>query len=452
MTVARNEPALSEVIGFVLLLVVVITAFSIYLTYAVPAQGREKEILHMNEIRDQFVMYKLGVDALWTNSQTGTAMSTTLNLGTQGGATQGATSFIPIMNPVPSAGTLTLNNRQEVLTVQSRSLMRDTVIPLRNETSVAGSFTIDQIPDQLIVNISDSNIDSTHRTKRSVSVQGQGQDWFVNVTVNPKTTNFYSNITYYGTDITIDITKNSIKSLQGFTVYQDILSNTNYSVNLLDDAYGLKNYIQYPTTISFTKYGTTNGYGIVNISYEQEQVSTHSVTLGSLQYYARNNYWITQTYYYQNGGVFLQQDNTTCKLPPTITFTYDTNTGIIGVKIIELPFQQTNAGNIGGNSPAQVRTQVTSIQNLSYSRTYNNTKWVNLSITTNDSSAAAVWYQYFNDAINVTAGVPNKRVYYYSLKSGSQAFLLVNGTGSSAQYDVHVEGLRANLSATLQGG
>jgi hypothetical protein len=467
MTFPRNEHALSEVIGFILILVVVITAFSIYLTYAVPAQGREKEILHMNEIRDQFVMYKIGVDALWTNSQVSTAMSTTFNLGTQGGTTQGSYSIIPIMSPVPSTGTLSLNNRQEVLTVQSRSLMWDNMVVFRNETNIPGSLPVNATPQQLIINITDST--PTDLAKRYVQVQGQGQDWLVNVTVNPVTTYYehatcagfpvvctYTNAYNYNrTDITIDVSKKDLMVLQGYPVYQNIRSATNYSVNLLDDAYGLKNYIQYPATILFSETDPTNritSYGIVNISYEQEQVSTHSVTLGALQYYARNNYWIPQTYYYQNGGVFLLQDNTTYKLPPTITFSYDKSTGIIGVKIIELPFQQTNAGNIGGSSPAQVKTQVVNIQNLSYSQIYNNTKWVNLSITTNDSSAAAAWYQYFKDAINVTAGVPDNDVYYRTRYSGSQAFILVSGTGSSTQYDVHVEGIRANLSASIQGG
>jgi hypothetical protein len=467
MRFTDNEHALSEVIGFILILVVVITAFSIYLTYAVPAQGREKEILHMNEVRDQFVMYKIGIDALWTNSQVGTAMSTTFTLGTQGGATQGSYSFIPIMSPVPSSGTLILNNRREVLTVQSRGLIQGNTVVVTNQTNVPGSLPVNATPLQLIVNITDST--PTDLTKRYMQVQGQGQDWLVNVTVNPVTTYYEHTVScpegvctyqdayrYNRTDITIDVSKGSVMVLQGFPVYQNIQSATNYSVNLLDEAYGLKNFIQYPTTISFSETDPTNritSYGIVTISYELEQVATHSVTLGSLAYYANNHYWIPQTYYYQNGGVFLQQDNSTYKLPPTITFSYDNRTGIIGVKIIELPFQQTNAGNIGGNSPAQVRTQVTGIQNLSYSQIYNNSKWINLSISTDDSYAAEVWYQYFNDAINVTAGVPNKRVYYYSLYSGTQAFLFVNGTSlSSTQYDVHVEGLRANLSATMQGG
>jgi len=207
-------------------------------------------------------------------------------------------------------------------------------------------------------------------------------------------------------------------------------------------------------TVTFTKYGTlVSGYGIVTLTDEYEKEATHSLALGALEYSASNNYWIPQTYYYQNGGVFLQQDNSTYKLPPTITFSYDKGTGIIGVKIIELPFQQTNAGNLGGNSPAQVRTQVTGIQNLPYSQTYNNTRWINLSISTNDSRAAAVWYRYFTDAINITAGVPDNGQYYLKGLSSTQAFLLINGTGTSdTQYDVHTEGMRANLSATIQGG
>jgi len=472
MTAACNDHALSEVIGFILLLVVIIAAFSIYLTYSVPAQGRENEILHMNEVRDQFVTYKIGVDALWTNSQIGTAMSTSFDLGTQGTATQGGFSFIPIMNPVPSGGTIALNQRQEVLTVQSKGLIRDgTIILLHTDVSPTGSFLLNATPQQFIVNISDTTPSDYISGKRSVLVQ-QGQNWSVNVTVNPRTTYYnystscspgciYADGTKYtGTDITIDVYKNGVMVLQDYTVYKNIQPRSsvpNYTVNLLDDAYGLKNFLAaqaYPMTVTFTKYGTlVSGYGIVTLTDEYEKEATHSLALGALEYSASNNYWIPQTYYYQNGGVFLQQDNSTYKLPPTITFSYDKGTGIIGVKIIELPFQQTNAGNLGGNSPAQVRTQVTGIQNLPYSQTYNNTRWINLSISTNDSRAAAVWYRYFTDAINITAGVPDNGQYYLKGLSNTQAFLLINGTGTSdTQYDVHTEGMRANLSATIQGG
>jgi hypothetical protein len=475
MRPARSENGLSEVIGFILILVVVMAAFSIYLTYSVPAQGRENEILHMNEVRDQFVTYKVGVDALWTNSQVGTAMSTTFNLGTAGTATQGGGfSIIPVMNPVPSSGTLALNQRQEVLTVQSRGLISDGFVK-PNQTDVPGSFSLNTTPLQLLVNISDSsNPLSSNLNKRYVVVEGPS--WRVNVSVTPVTTYYehaicvwnaapsvdcsYSDAYRYNrTDITIDVIKNGVTTLQDYMVYKNIQPQSIvpiYTINLLDDAYGLKNYLvnqQYPMTVTFTKSSSSlTGYCNVSLIDEYDRQASHSVPLGGLEYRAGNNYWIPQTYYYQNGGVFLQQDDgTSTKLPPTITFSYNATDGIIGVKIIELPFQQTNAGNLGGNSPAQVRTQVTGIQNLPYSQTYNNTKWINLSISSNDSRGVAAWLGALDNSANITAGIP--RDYYNQSSSAGQMYLLISGKDrTDTLYDIHVEGLRANLSATVQGG
>jgi hypothetical protein len=59
------ESGLSEVIGFVLIIGLIVVVASLYLTYGVPAQGRENEIVHMNEIKDQFVGYKLSLDSLF---------------------------------------------------------------------------------------------------------------------------------------------------------------------------------------------------------------------------------------------------------------------------------------------------------------------------------------------------------------------------------------------------
>ena len=92
---SHREQALSEVIGFVLILGIVMAAFSLYLIYGVPVQGRENEINHMSDINDQFVSYKIGVDSLWTNQQTGLAMSTTFPLGTAGQTAQGIDQHHP---------------------------------------------------------------------------------------------------------------------------------------------------------------------------------------------------------------------------------------------------------------------------------------------------------------------------------------------------------------------
>ena len=121
------EAGLSEVIGFVLIIGLIVVVASLYLTYGVPAQGRENEILHMNEVKDQFVGYKLSLDSLFNNNKVGTTVSSSFTLGTSGGYTQGTFSFIPMMSPVNSGGTFAINQRTvepETLKITSQSQIR----------------------------------------------------------------------------------------------------------------------------------------------------------------------------------------------------------------------------------------------------------------------------------------------------------------------------------------
>jgi hypothetical protein len=79
------ESGLSKVIGFVLIIGLIVVVASLYLSYGVPAQGRDNEIVHMNEIKDQFVGYKLILDSLFNNNKVGTTVSNSFTLGTVGG-------------------------------------------------------------------------------------------------------------------------------------------------------------------------------------------------------------------------------------------------------------------------------------------------------------------------------------------------------------------------------
>jgi len=120
----ERDGALSEVVGFVLIIGVLVVVASLYMTYSVPAQGRENEILHMNAVKDQFVSYKIGLDSLFNNNKIGTTVANSFTLGTGGGYTQGVFSYIPVMSPLSSSGVMAINPRTEVpetLTVQSSS-------------------------------------------------------------------------------------------------------------------------------------------------------------------------------------------------------------------------------------------------------------------------------------------------------------------------------------------
>ena len=62
-----TDDGLSEVIGFILIIAVLVVIASLYVTYVVPAQGREAEIEHMTYIKNQFVDFKIALDSLWIN-------------------------------------------------------------------------------------------------------------------------------------------------------------------------------------------------------------------------------------------------------------------------------------------------------------------------------------------------------------------------------------------------
>ncbi|PKL58431.1 MAG: hypothetical protein CVV34_02335, partial [Methanomicrobiales archaeon HGW-Methanomicrobiales-5] len=114
-----NELALSEVIGFILLLGVLVTAMAIWMMYVVPANGREDEISQMSAVKDRFTDYKISLDSLWVNNQTQVMLSTTFNLGTGGGNTEAGGLFLPMLNPIASSAVISVKDTGDRMTINT---------------------------------------------------------------------------------------------------------------------------------------------------------------------------------------------------------------------------------------------------------------------------------------------------------------------------------------------
>jgi hypothetical protein len=315
-----SETGLSEVVGFVLILGVLVLVFSLYLTYGIPAQGRENEIVHMNEVKDQFVAYKLSLDSLFNNGKVGTTLSNSFTLGTGGGYTQGMISFIPVMSPVSSGGTLAINpvgpdqrvTDNETLTITSQSLILNDTSHYSVDYHVSSPATITYIPSHVYVNI--SNIPSTsYRNKDGVyGWTVNTTSWIAIINLTPQNTfsqnyswadtpscpptspygpvlvlganagclvpkNFFE---YTQSDLTISINKNNISTMQSYPVYRNIMFDQTqpYTIDLMNNAYGLSSEIQPSQTITMhpfddSNFITANG----NITYNLRTV-VHNYT------------------------------------------------------------------------------------------------------------------------------------------------------------------------------
>jgi hypothetical protein len=117
MDSTATDRALSEVVGFVMILGVIVVGLSIYQVYFVPAEGREDEIVHMGVVNERFTDYKVSLDSLWINNWTGSTLSTSFDLGTGGSNTQNAGWSINLFAPVYSTGTVKVNQRNENMTI-----------------------------------------------------------------------------------------------------------------------------------------------------------------------------------------------------------------------------------------------------------------------------------------------------------------------------------------------
>jgi len=120
-----DDVALSEVIGFVMLLALVVVALSLYMVYVVPLSGKDQEIAQMNRINEQFTDYKFTLDNIRTlmqvNNLSPVMTSTSFNLGTGGSNTQAGGFFLYMLQPVSSSATLSINTTGDTFDIDSNS-------------------------------------------------------------------------------------------------------------------------------------------------------------------------------------------------------------------------------------------------------------------------------------------------------------------------------------------
>ena len=485
----RTDLALSEVIGFVLIIALIVIVASLYLTYGVPAQGRENEILHMTEVKDEFVSYKLSLDSLFNNNKVGTSVSNSFTPGTTGGYSQGMMGFIPIMSPVGSSGLITINDpvHDEVLTIQSQSLIVDP--SNRAVTELPSTGTPQRImnrPQNLYVNISVSV--GTDLTSKRYGTQVSGTGWKAVVNLTPRLTNlptisnqssstcpqgtqltgtsgsgsgmlYYcmnpaGGLVYNGTDIGVTVIKGTSTTLQDLPVIRTVTAGRTYTVDLMDPAYGLESVMTYPDNLSLSNTYTSTGIsgrGNATYGYREMTYTMPPVALGSLEYQAQNSYWIPQTYYYQMGGVFLSQydGNVTWKLPPAISISNDTVDNTVKVLNINvLAFESSASGKIGGNSPVQIKTTLNRMSHLPYATVSpgnGNTKSIRLALNTTDNQSRTLWQNYFNYMVktnavsSTTAGTV-----------GNETYIVINSADPN-RYGINVVAWNASYTPSVQG-
>lgn len=490
MPTPHTDEGLSEVIGFILILALIAALASLYITYVVPAQGRELEIKHMTQVNDQFLQYKTMVDSLWINGQENAPISNTFTLGTVTGLTQGA-FVIPIFQPYPSTGMMVVNGRTDSLTINGDFLKdapgqtfssMDTPINfepghifiqmMTTNTSERGGLilkpengnwiiwlNVTSIPDPQTASAGSVPLFPTPTSSQSSINWTELKNWIdANLNNNPTGWIYQLNATINPTGtstpaITMTMIKNNYTVFSDLPVVKKIQNNIWYTIDILDDAYGLRNELSVPfdlreplnqtSTWIHYKYPGQVGFQAVTLSQSHQ--------LDSLEFRSSNNYWIQQDYYYQQGGVFLKQpDGMVSKVVPLISVT--NKTGIPTIRVVDIILN--GSGNIGGSSPVQVVSTLTSredyiIDNQKLVRGLPNARNVTLIINAQDQQTAQMWNQTFSRIRQAALSEDFPPAWIPApVQTGNTVRFTVRDPDN--KYSLFLDYTRVNLSVSLQ--
>lgn len=104
----RRDAAVTEVIGFVGILMLVITALTIWSLVALPDQIERSEVSHVEEIQLEFGEFKTGVDTLWLANNTGVVRKAVFGLAPGSRITE--SSILPDLMGSQGSGSLWLED------------------------------------------------------------------------------------------------------------------------------------------------------------------------------------------------------------------------------------------------------------------------------------------------------------------------------------------------------
>jgi hypothetical protein len=454
----RKGRAISEAVGFILILAAVIVALSLYLVYLMPAMGREGEIATMNEVKERLAEYKIDIDTLWTSRQCSTAYGPAISMGSRNSG--GILSFLPGMLKPPNADpTLGLNQRDEYISITSDSYYPATSAGYNVTGPLSTSpvnINVNRVPRNFYITLSPDDL----TLQKGVRLQGPTWSAWVNITPSYKNVSRFSmDVTSDGfvngwtqwyeelldrTDVTVSILKGQSPIFTDLVVYQQVKVSGVYQVDLMNQAYGVSSELQYPQTVQAWTTNTT-----VNASYwayygTVPKVTEVNVSMGSLEFHSNNYFYVPQTYYYQLGGVFLeQQDGAIVEVPPSISLSYVNGSPMVKVGKILL-WGSRQATNMSGTAPITMATAVTDIVDTPLAPGAN-TRWVNLSITAANANVAQMWNRTFREIAD-RGGLPT--TIYTTGASGKTAFILI--TGNPQLYDIQLSVTQVNVSGDYQ--
>lgn len=387
----KREQGLSEVIGFLMIIALLGMLFSMYLLYVVPLQGRDSEISHMDQVKEQFSGIIMDINALIVNEKLNYPLQREISLGSGQGGTSGAFSIFPVQSYSDSSGTLTVDTENPALGEITFTLngtgVNSTPSKGPDNPDYVKSVIIDPHSIQIRPNYFYLNYhvaDSSPVNESDIIKISSLTNWSAIVRVIDHYDQNYVNIsnwTDFPGDLTITVKKGENTTIDNLTVVKYVEKNRSYPINLYDWTYGLADVIKdtYDVTYKVNDQEEEGPFPIGQVKYpemvEKEIEMNHDFSTGGddeihplsmFSFRSDNKYWINQEYQYQWGALFINQtDGTALSFLPPVNIKMNDD-GIIHVDLTDTIIETHGKENpnvlISGN---QVNPVIITLSNLS---------------------------------------------------------------------------------------
>ena len=389
----KREKALSEVIGFLMIVSLLGILFSMYLLYVVPIQGRDAEISHMKYVTREFIGLKADIDGLIINNKINMPIARSFELGTLSSIGSGALSVMPLSSYIEASGLLMVNEQNDFLgvtvyasAVNLSNLPPIVIPPISNPlVEIHCNSRYDCFPIGFINPkcISDRCYNFTVKERFPLNTTPGRVSLTNPVFATPTPTvpaegtalnlsNFTADITFLEIapqyDLVLETLANNIPRtfIAEKTVIENLSFGKNYTYNFLKDN------VIFPNNSS--DYFLINPDeklpdDLYNYNTLTTKIKEYPPRIGSLKYESNNRYWINQHLLYEMGGLFLTQPSdkgSSVILVPSIALSpvqniSDPSEYILKVRINNIKITDTE--DISGSVSAQIYTKVDNILN-----------------------------------------------------------------------------------------
>jgi len=450
MSVDKRDSALSEVIGMILIIAILVAAMSVYVTYMVPEKGKASEIRHMNDVRGSFLELSYLIDSLWVNGQIHVPVTVPIRLHSTSEPT-----ILPLFTPVSSQGVLSINQGDpgDRFTVQFLGFNEQRVFinpPPSDQIEHGVLKTLSREPYKVLLNFTPLLSPTRNIPKSGILATLNGVNSGVNFSVQLHIRNFIEDTTVIpgSDDETISLASRYRHSLVAidtksgleYVVVHDLGSNAiEVDIKPVLDLFPGATLVK-GSQLEFNPIGglpnpaecvasnpdrlscdmkLTFSYGLkLGVDIPAERVNNVTVSASSsfsdLTFVSRNYYWVNQEFQYQKGAVFLIQDylipgsmnrvNSTPLSDAQIRVANTTSDDPVIVSVVDIDLRQKSHSRLSSSGgSAQVIAEISEIENRL--RDGNTNIWYNVAdgtanaavfrVESDDPDTLRIWFNMF---------------------------------------------------------